>query len=192
MRLERTAGGRFVGEVPATAAGTYSVGVSVDGPTGRLASGVALASQSYSPEYRPGPAEPEELARVSQLSGGRGAIEAAAAFDVDSLAKGQGRRTLTGWLLLLAALLWPLDCALRRLSLTSVAPMTLAAKVGSNVKARLPGLDRLPRVDRLPQGTRVPRPKPSKSTAPPAPPAETPPTSDTLGRLLQRKRSGGR
>jgi Mg-chelatase subunit ChlD len=219
VRLERTAGGRFVGEIDATAPGSYSVGVSVDGPTGRLASGVALASQSYSPEYRPGPAEPEELARLSQLSGGRGPIEAAAAFDVDSLAKGHGRRTLTGWLLLLATLLWPLDCALRRLSLTAVAPMTLAAKVGSNVKARLPGLDRLPRVDRLPQGMRTPRPNPPKSTAPPAPPAETPPkvpseapepatppeqpeptpvgsaspeTSDTLGRLLQRKRSGGR
>jgi len=180
---------------------------------------VALASQSYSPEYRPGPAEPEELARLSQLAGGRGTIEATAAFDTDSLRKGQGRRQLTGWLLLLAALLWPLDCALRRLSLTAVAPMTLASKVGSNVKARLPGLDRLPRVDRLPQGKRVPRPKTSKSTAPPAPPAETPPTvpseapepatppkqpeptpvasassetSDTIGRLLQRKRSGGR
>ena len=203
VRLERTAGGRFVGEIDATAPGSYSVGVSVDGPTGRLASGVALASQSYSPEYRPGPAEPEELARLSQLSGGRGPIEAAAAFDPESLSKGQGRRTLTGWLLLLAALLWPLDCALRRLSFTAADPKALAARVGSGLKARLPGLDRLPRVDRLPA------PKHKPPAAPPAPPVEpteptTPPketepvaaapsdTPDTLGRLLQRKRSGGR
>jgi Mg-chelatase subunit ChlD len=199
VRLERTAGGRFAGQIDATAAGSYSVGVSVDGPGGRLASGVALASQSYSPEYRPGPAEPEELARLSQLSGGRGPIEATAVFDTDSLHKGHGRRTLTGWLLLLAALLWPLDCALRRLSFTAAAPLALAAKVGSGLQARLPGL---PRVDRLPQGKRSTPPKPTTPAAPPEPmapskepepvvaaPAET---SETLGRLLQRKRSGGR
>ena len=114
VRLERTAGGRFAGEIDATAAGSYSVGVSVDGPGGRLASGVALASQSYSPEYRPGPAEPEELARLSELSGGRGPIEAAAAFDVGSLEKGHGRRTLTGWLLVLAALSVAVDALPRR------------------------------------------------------------------------------
>ena len=231
VRLERTAGGRFAGQIDATAAGSYSVGVSVDGPSGRLASGVALASQSYSPEYRPGPAEPEELARLSELAGGRGSIEAAAAFDTESLSKGHGRRTLTGWLLLLAALLWPLDCALRRLSFTAVAPRALAAKVGSGLKAKIPGL---PRIDRLPQGKRVARPKrpqvtqptqaaapptqpaapptqsqtppPMPSTQPPAPPAQppapptqaeptgetTPAPSDTLDRLLQRKRGGGR
>jgi Mg-chelatase subunit ChlD len=200
LRLERTAGGRFAGEIDATAPGSYSVGVSVDGPSGRLASGVALASQSYSPEYRPGPAEPEELARLSQLSGGRGPIEAAAAFDTESLSKGQGRRTLTGWLLLLAALLWPLDCALRRLSLTAVAPTALAARVGSGLKARLPGL---PRVDRLPSPKGKPRPQPPRPPVepaePPTPPNEPEPvaaapseTSETLGRLLQRKRSGGR
>lgn len=203
VRLERAAGGRFAGQIDATAAGSYSVGVSVDGPSGRLASGVALASQSYSPEYRPGPAEPEELARLSELAGGRGSIEAAAAFDTESLSKGHGRRTLTGWLLLLAALLWPLDCALRRLSFTAVAPRAMAAKVGSNLKARIP---RLPRVDRLPGAKSRPHPNPkpaSPAPPPPAPPPEPPSqepapvpgppeSSDTLGRLLQRKRSGGR
>ncbi|MEW6473357.1 MAG: VWA domain-containing protein [Actinomycetota bacterium] len=208
VRLERTAGGRFAGQIDATAAGSYSVGVSVDGPSGRLASGVALASQSYSPEYRPGPAQPEELARLSELAGGRGPIEAAAAFDTESLSKGHGRRTLTGWLLLLAALLWPLDCALRRLSFTAAAPRALAARVGSGLKSRFPGLDRLPRVDRLPS----PAPKPGRTSnppgppdppAPPAPPEPAPPEPapvasspsdppDTIGRLLQRKRSGGR
>src|SRR5581483_11116327 len=174
VRLERTAGGRFAGEIDATAAGSYSVGVSVDGPGGRLASGVALASQSYSPEYRPGPAQPEELARLSELAGGRGPIEPATAFDTESLSKGHGRRTLTGWLLLLAALLWPLDCALRRLSFTAAAPLALAARVGSGLKAKIPGL---PRVDRLPHGKRAPRSKPAKAPARPQPPTGSPPAS---------------
>ncbi|HEV7864974.1 MAG TPA: glutamine amidotransferase, partial [Acidimicrobiia bacterium] len=222
VKLERTAGGRFSGDIDATAAGSYSVGVSVDGPGGRLASGVALASQSYSAEYRPEPAKPEELARLSELAGGRGAIEAPAAFDAESLRKGHGRRTLTGWLLLLAALLWPLDCALRRLNLSVVAPVALAAKVGAGLRSRLPGFDRLPRVDRLPLPRRPRRPGPARSgsTAPPpaatpprpsngapavpppeperqpdptpAPPKAAPETSDTLNRLLERKRGGGR
>jgi Mg-chelatase subunit ChlD len=197
VRLERTAGGRFTGEIDAAGAGSYSVGVSVDGPGGRLASGVALASQSYSAEYRPAPAQPHELERLSRLAGGRGPIEAAAAFDTDSLHKGHGRRTLTGWLLLLAALLWPLDCALRRLSLTAVAPRTLAAKA----------LDRLPRVDHLPgPGRRRDKTPVRQPTAPSGPPPTLPsepepstpvapaPSSgpqDTLGRLLERKRGGG-
>jgi hypothetical protein len=199
VRLERTAGGRFAGEVGATAAGSYSVGVSVDGPTGRLASGVALASQSYSPEYRPAPAEPEELARLSQLASGRGPIEAKAAFDTESLSKGHGRRSLTGWLLLLAALLWPLDCALRRLSLKAAAPLAVAAKVGAGLKSRLRIRDRLPRVDRLPHAPRPPSAPPTPPLEPPSPPdpepTPVPPapssaTDDTLGRLLQRKRGG--
>jgi Mg-chelatase subunit ChlD len=210
VRLERAAGGKFIGEIDASAAGSYSVGVSVDGPSGRLASGVALASQSYSPEYRPGPAQPEELARLSELSGGRGPIEAAAAFETDSLSKGHGRRTLTGWLLLLAALLWPLDCALRRLSFTAADPRALAARVGSGIKARIPGL---PKVDRLPQPKPLRERKaanPTRPTAPPAAPPTGPPSApptqtepapvaskpgeatDTLDRLLKRKRSGGR
>ncbi len=147
VRLERVAGGRFAGEVDATAPGSYSVGVSVDGPGGVVASGIALASQSYAPEYRPTPAQPDDLARLSRLSSGRGAIEAAAAFDRESLAAGHARRALAGLLLLLAALLWPLDCALRRLSF-SAAPVVAAGRllegVRSAARRRLSGWLALP------------------------------------------------
>jgi Mg-chelatase subunit ChlD len=134
VRLERVAGGRFAGEADATAPGSYSVGVSVDGPGGAVASGIALASQSYAPEYRPTPAKPDDLARLSRLSSGRGAIEAAAAFDRESLAAGHARRALAGLLLLLAALLWPLDCALRRLSF-SAAPVVAAGRLLEGMRA---------------------------------------------------------
>ena len=134
VRLERVAGGRFAGEADATAPGSYSVGVSVDGPGGAVASGIALASQSYAPEYRPAPARPDDLVRLSRLSSGRGAIEASAAFDSESLAAGHARRALAGLLLLLAALLWPLDCALRRLSF-SAAPIVAATRLADGLRA---------------------------------------------------------
>ena len=206
VRLERVAGNRFAGEAPATAPGSYSVGVSVDGPGGAVSSGIALASQSYAPEYRPAPARPEELTRLSRLSSGRGAIEAAAAFDAESLAAGHARRALTGWLLLLAALLWPLDCALRRLSF-SAAPIVAAARLVDGVRSAAGR--RLPRRATRDLGMDIPA---HRNTGPqmPKPPsdgAEVPAASDqppsgqgeakvpagsgsaTLGRLLERKRS---
>ena len=213
VRLERVAGNRFAGEAPATAPGSYSVGVSVDGPGGAVASGIALASQSYAPEYRPAPARPEELTRLSRLSSGRGAIEASAAFDRQSLADGHARRALAGWLLLLAALLWPLDCALRRLSFsaaTLVAASRLLDGVRSAAGRRLPrraprdlGTD-IPAHRKL--GPQMPKPPIDEPATPPdgaeVPAASGQPPSGkgtdkvpagsgsaTLGRLLERKRS---
>jgi hypothetical protein len=57
------------------------------------------------------------MLRLSKLSGGRGAIEADKAFDASGLPVGHGTRSVAVWLLLLAALLWPLDVALRRIAL---------------------------------------------------------------------------
>jgi hypothetical protein len=103
------------------------VGVEVRGgaPDGAQAApllvATAFASQSYSPEYRPGAPDPGALVRLSRLGGGRGAIAAAASFDPSGLPAGHRRVLLTGWLLVLAALLWPADVALRRLALHGAA-----------------------------------------------------------------------
>jgi Mg-chelatase subunit ChlD len=185
VRLERTAGGRFAGELDAATPGSYSVGVSVDGPAGAVASGIALASQSYAPEYRPTPARPEELVRLSQLSGGRGEIKAGVAFDAESLRRGHGRRALAGWLLLLAALLWPVDCALRRLNFTG-APLAVAA---GRLAGGMGGALRR-RARRIPERPRPPVPPPPKSEPEPEP-VRVPEGSATLGRLLERKRRSG-
>jgi hypothetical protein len=181
VRLERVAGNRFAGEADASAPGSYSVGVSVDGPGGPVASGIALASQSYAPEYRPAPAKPDELVRLSRLASGRGAIEAAEAFDPESLSPGQARRALAGLLLVLAALLWPVDCALRRLSLS--APPVVAA-----VRRRLPRRGDPDLWTDIPAPRKIRPQKPADAEPPPADTVAAASGSATLGRLLERKR----
>ena len=78
IRLERLSSTTFGAEAAATGAGAYAVGTSVTGPGGEsLLAGATVATQSYSAEYRLGPAEPEVLAELSALTGGRGEIEPA-------------------------------------------------------------------------------------------------------------------
>lgn len=145
LALERTSPTTFVGEAPASAPGTYAVGVEVTGSR-PLLSGTAIANHSYSPEYRPGAPEPEALERLSRLGGGRGAIRAAAAFDPTGLPPGRASVALTGWLLLAAALLWPVDVALRRLALHGAATKAASRVAG---RAALAVGRRLPRLRRM-------------------------------------------
>jgi hypothetical protein len=140
VALERVSGTRFVGEAPASAAGTYAAGVSLHGPTGPLLSATATAVQSYSAEYRPGAADPEALNRLSSLAGGRGAIAPKDAFAAAGLRAGQGRLPLAGWFLLAAALLWPIAVALSRLALhgaVATAVRSGGRRVTDSVRHRL-------------------------------------------------------
>lgn len=171
VRLERTSASTFVADVPALSAGAYAVGASVEGTSGEAARLSALASQSYAAEYRPGVTDERALRDVSERSGGRGLIEAGQAFDPAGLTSGRSRWALAGWLLALAALLWPVDVALRRLSLRSHRGMR-------------------------------PMAPPATPPAPPESPAQESPVQEapapevvpapvgSLGRLLERKRSG--
>lgn len=173
--LERVSGTTFVGEAPATAAGSYAAGVSVQGPGGPLLTATANAIQSYSAEYRPGPADPGALTRLSQLTDGRGAIEPARAFDAAGLQAGRGRFPLTGWLLLVAALLWPVAVALSRLALhgsVAAAVRTGRTRVADAVRHRL---------KRSAPPSRGHSPKTKQ-------PAPAPVPSPTIERLLRRKR----
>lgn len=182
VALERTSDNTFVGEVAATAAGTYAVGVSVTGPAGEtLLAATTTAVQSYSAEYAVGSVDVDALTRMSALAGGRGAIEPAAAFDGTDLPVGHGRVALAGWMLLAAALLFPVAVALSRVALhgSGVAALQkgrrrLLDEVTSRLPAR-PGHDRPPR---------PPRPERRKTAPPPAAPVPPP----TIDRLLKRKR----
>jgi Ca-activated chloride channel family protein len=183
VALERTSGTTFVGEVPATAAGSYGVGVSVTAAGNPLLSASTVAVQSYSAEYALGPADPGALERVSSLAGGRGAIEAARAFDVGELQAGKGRIPLAGWMLLAAALLWPVAVALSRVALHgsgAAAVRTGGRRVVGAVRSRIPAR---PGHERPAPPPRPPR-KQRKAPEPPAAP-EPPPTID---RLLRKKR----
>lgn len=211
--LERTSGTTFAGEMAAARPGTYAVGASVAAPGaagsdppgagGTLFAGTVLVSQSYAPEYRPGAADPDTMGRISRLSGGRGEIEPAQAFDAEGLSAGRGRIPLAGWLLVAAALLWPLDVALRRLNLGPglLAVPAAAGRRGAGLLRRLrppPLLGRhgRPAPPATPPAQPVPAPQPADPHGPPArqdrPVAPAPPA--TLGRLLERKRgsAGGR
>ncbi|HEX7276987.1 MAG TPA: glutamine amidotransferase, partial [Acidimicrobiales bacterium] len=181
VALERTSDNTFVAEVAATAAGTYAVGVSVTGPGGEtLLSATTTAVQSYSAEYAVGSVDADALARVSSLAGGRGFIEPAAAFDGEGLTVGHGRVALAGWMLLAAALLWPIAVALGRVALHGSGVAALQAgrrRLVDEVKSRLPAR---PGVERPPKPVRAPK----KAAPPPAAPVPPP----TIDRLLKRKR----
>jgi Mg-chelatase subunit ChlD len=182
LELERVSGTAFVGELPATAAGTYAAGVSVQGPGGPLLSASALAVRGYSGEYRPGSADPATLAHLSSLTGGRGAISPDAAFARGSLPEGRGRLELAGWLLLAAALLWPVAVALSRVAFHGAA-VTAVRETRQRVVDAV--RHRLPRRGPKPPGPRPPRPRPARAPTPPPEPAIP---SPTLDRLLRRKR----
>jgi Ca-activated chloride channel homolog len=181
LRLERTSGTTFVGETAATAPGSYGVGVSVNGPNGPVLSATTVAVQSYSPEYTLATADPATLHRVSALSGGRGAIGPERAFDAEGLRAGRGRVDLAGWLLLAAALLWPVAVALSRVALHgagAAAVRRAPRRLGGAVRSRLPSLPARPGRD----------PKAERRPPPPPPSAPVPAPPPTIERLLRRKR----
>ncbi len=203
VRLERVAGDTFAGEVPVDDAGTYAVAASVADDAGaQVAGGTALTNVSYSPEYEPGEPDTALLARVSEETGGRGEVEAAAVFDPDDLRAGRSRLALAGWFLLAAALLWPAAVAMSRLALSGSVARSVGHAGSSSLawlRSRAPGLP-----------GRSPAERPSRAATPraPRPPdepvgggasgtAERPPDAEaappeSLGALLasQRRRRG--
>jgi len=190
VRLERTAGNTFAGELPVTQAGTYAVGATVSasgtgaGSSATVLSASTLASQSYAAEYQPGEPDAAALARVAATTGGRNEIRPAQAFDASDLAAGRSRIALAGWLLFAAALLWPVAVALSRLALrgagfTAVRERAAwAGWVARWVRSRVPSR---PGAEPRARPERPPRPAPKPPPEPVAPPP-------TLGRLLEKKR----
>jgi hypothetical protein len=116
LQLERTAAERFEGSADAPRPGTYAVGATVRGDDGAVTlSSSTLASNSYPPEFVPGDADAEFLARLAATTGGR-EIVAGDVWDSEGLASGTRSMALLGPLMLLAALLWPVAVLLSRIS----------------------------------------------------------------------------
>ncbi|MDD9372394.1 MAG: hypothetical protein PV358_19890, partial [Acidimicrobiales bacterium] len=200
VRLERVAGDTFAGAVPVGDAGTYAVAATVADPSGgQVASGTALTNVSYGAEYEPGEPDTALLARVSEATGGRGEIEATAAFDPDDLQAGRLRVPLAGWLLLAAALAWPLAVALSRLALAGTAGRSIG-RLGSTsmawLRARAPGLPGRPAgSSRPPPGDPSPeegRGDSSRARSREREPVPAAAPAESLGALLasQRRRRG--
>lgn len=202
--LTRGPGNRFSGEVEVTGAGSYAVGATVRSGDRVSVAGSTLATRSYGAEYVPGEIDIDLLDAVSARTAGRGAIEPSAAFDAADLDAGRRRHSLAPWLLLAAALLWPVLVALSRLSLRAAGVTTTArtasATLGRRLRASVPrvgdGLPPAARPDGQPGsgppttgagGSTVPgSPMPDDTSEEPA--AEAPPKS-TLGSLLESQRA---
>jgi Mg-chelatase subunit ChlD len=118
VRLERVSDFEFGAAVPARQGGTYAVGVIVDNGEGDTAVLSTLATRSFAAEYLPGEPNADLMSSLSTSTGGRGEITAAQAFDPEGLEEGVIERRFRWWFLLAAALLWPIDVALRRLRLS--------------------------------------------------------------------------
>jgi Mg-chelatase subunit ChlD len=187
--LTRSGAGEFSGQVPVGDAGTYAVGVQVAGADGVSATaGTALATLSYAPEFEPGDPDEAAMQRVSDATGGRGAIEAAQAFDEADLDAGRATVDLAPWFVLAACLLWPVAVALSRLnlrgaSLTAGTAHTVAV-ARWRVRSWIPARPTKTTDGTTPAAARA-RPKPERPIAPPPEPV-APPT--TIGTLLDRKR----
>ena len=155
------------------------------GPAAALLSAPARRCSRTRPSTA-GAADPDALPRVSALAGGRGSIEPAAAFDGAGLPAGHGRVALAGWMVLAAALLWPVAVALGRVALHGsgmAALQTGRRRIVDEVKSRIPAR---PGTDRPPPPPRPPQERVARKKAAPPPAVPVPPP--TIDRLLKRKR----
>ena len=187
--LERTSGTTFGAELPVTRTGAYSVGATVTSGGDTLLSASTVASQSYPVEYEPGAADTVAMERWSTVSGGRGVIEAAQAFERTGLEPGVRRFDLRGPLLLLAALLWPIAVAVSRLSLRGASVAGARGglvRIGRRVRAAVPAM-----LPEDPDNAR--RSVPSGGTTPAVGKRPTagpvPKQAATVNELLERKRA---
>ena len=116
--LDRVSDFEFESVVPARQGGTYAIGVNVETPEGDTAVLSTLATRSFAAEYLPGESDADLMASISSNTGGRGEITPDEAFEPEGLEAGVTEKHYRWWFLLIAALLWPVDAALRRLRLS--------------------------------------------------------------------------
>jgi uncharacterized membrane protein len=151
LRMEQTAPGRYEGTFDASEVGQYILSLSHKDEKGVLRVHTTGAAVPYSPEYRELRANEPLLTRLSDVSGG--AVHAPIGKPADPTPNAErptpdlfrhGGRTRTApqelWplLLLLAALLFPLDVGVRRLMLSPEEVMGYARRGGEWLRARVP------------------------------------------------------
>ena len=118
--LAATALGRFEAEFPANDQGPYLLQIVEEGTQGKRRSSAAGLVAPYSPEYKDLEGRPRLLERLAAITNGRVLDNPSESFG-PGLPPAYGDVPLGWWLLMAAALLLPLDIALRRLNLTLTA-----------------------------------------------------------------------
>lgn len=180
VQLRQTAPGRYSGEFTPGEEGAYLMGLSGTLPDGQSVVQAAGWVNPYSAEYRlleSGEAGEATLRGLAAPTGG-GPLESPAAAFVHDLRAQRASQEFWPWLLLFAAILLPIDVAVRRLVITRYEVEKAWARVGGAF--RLPGMrrpapERPPEMAQLFQAkARAEQPRPGPGTAPPAPPAPGP------------------
>jgi Mg-chelatase subunit ChlD len=121
VSLQQIAPGRYEGQFNPTEQGIYLIrlnGQSTDGNNGGGFSETTGWALSYSPEYRRIEPDPDLLLRLSAITGGRVASPNPADVFSHDLKSSRASRPIWQWLILLAAILFPFDIAVRRLIIT--------------------------------------------------------------------------
>jgi hypothetical protein len=114
VQLEQVGAGQYEANARISQPGTYLVRLGVnqgDQSLGQTTLGFVVP---YSPEYRSSGINEGFLGSLAQVTGGGFLLDAASAFDREGLTAIPQAREIWAPLLLLAALLFPLDVALRR------------------------------------------------------------------------------
>ncbi len=152
ITLQQTAPGRYEGRFYPQNQGAYLLGISGHVAGSEQQAAVAQTSGwvlGYSPEYRQLQSNEALLQSVASLTGGRNiAADPAAAF-AHSLPTDAATRPIWPWLLMAAALLLPLDIAVRRLTITAYDLRRAWAAVRGRVLPPEPPVERPPQVERL-------------------------------------------
>jgi uncharacterized membrane protein len=118
LPLMATAPGQYEGEIPAADPGPYLVKLSAGTSRQSVLLGETFVVAPYSPEFATGVADPAFMQRLAKAGGGEEISDPKTAF-ARNLPPAPGRLPLDHALLILALLLWPLDIAMRRLSVTA-------------------------------------------------------------------------
>ncbi len=128
MPLQGTAPGQYEGEIPASIPGPYLVKLAAGTKRQSTTLGETFVVVPYSPEFASSGADPGFMERLAKAGGGKVLLDPAMAFAWD-LPPAPGRLPLDQILLVLALILWPLEIAMRRLSLTP-------AEIGDAIRRR--------------------------------------------------------
>ncbi|PWK12831.1 putative glutamine amidotransferase [Tumebacillus permanentifrigoris] len=192
--------GRYTGNFSSATPGTYMVTVNEQAGDVVLHTSTTGVSVPYSPEYSLPKNGLDTLQRIAEAGGGE-VLESAEDVFRDNLPSKWQYRDLSLWFLLVAALLWPFDTALRRVSITwkwklwkrpqtagAAASVPAISSLVAKVRERKRGSGAEPRETRVgtPQSSAI-APTNSTTTTPP-PPQTSPPDSETISKLLAKKR----
>ena len=210
--LQEVGPGRYQARVPSPIPGTYLVQLTGTDQNGKPVFARTLGLiVPYSPEYRQGQSNLQLLETLARESGGRSLSQPAQAFD-HTLAAVRRAIPIELALLLLAALLLPLDIAVRRLSLrrkdfalvqarrrerqqAAAAPSaTMTSLQGAKGRARERMFsDPDPIKTQAAAAARPPTPPlPSEPAGPAAPPVAAEESADPLERLRAAKKRARR